>query len=119
MAGFLGRCNAFPGVMEPGGFRVGAAVVPGVGAPGAGTLVVRPERVRVGAEGALPGRVAMVTYLGGLTEWHVATDAGPVIATAPTPAADESLRRVAVGDTVRLDWRPEHGRLLPASGESA
>ena len=124
VAGFLGRCNAFPGRMEPGGFRAGAALLPGSGVPGeAGTLVVRPERVRLSEKtGPLPGQIAMVTYLGGLTEWHVATDAGPVLATAPTPAADDPLRCIAVGDTVRLDWPPECGRLLPTpppAGEPA
>ena len=119
VAGFLGRCNAFSGAMEGAGFRAGAMLLPGTGAPGAGTLVVRPERVRVGEAGSLPGRVAAVTYLGGLTEWHVATDAGPVLATAPTPGRDDPLRRVAAGDTVRLDWLPEHGRLLPTDGETA
>jgi putative spermidine/putrescine transport system ATP-binding protein len=113
VAGFLGRCNAFPGAMEPGGFRAGALLLPAAGAPGPGVLAVRPERVRLGAEGPLPGRVEMVTYLGGLTEWHVGTVLGPVLATAPTPAADESLRRVAVGDTVRLDWPAACGRILP------
>ena len=113
VAGFLGRCNAFPGTMEPGGFRAGPLLLPGVGDPGQGVLVVRPERVRLGSDGPLPGTVRMVTYLGGLTEWHVATDLGPVLATAPTPSADEPLRGVTVGDTVRLDWPAACGRILP------
>ncbi len=117
VAGFLGRCNAFAGLREEGGFRSGGVLLPC--GDGAGTmLVVRPERVRVGAAGPLPGRVTLVTYLGGMTEWHVATPAGPVMSTAPTPAGDDALRRIAPGDTVALDWAPEAGRLLP-SGEHA
>lgn len=118
VAGFLGRCNAFRGGMEAGVFRVGGVALPCSGGAGAGVLVVRPERVRVGPAGALMGVVGAITYLGGLTEWHVATDAGAVVAVAPTPGADDALRRVAVGDRVGVDWAPADGRLL-ADGDGS
>ena len=54
----------------------------------------------------------MVTYLGGLTDWHVETDAGTVLVTKPTPPAGDRLRRLAVGDVVHVDWDNIAGRLL-------
>jgi ABC-type Fe3+/spermidine/putrescine transport system ATPase subunit len=74
--------------------------------------VVRPERISVGPAGQLPGRIAMVTYLGGLTDWHVETEAGTLLVTRPTPAANDPLRRLAPGDAVHLDWSNTAGRLL-------
>jgi putative spermidine/putrescine transport system ATP-binding protein len=115
VAGFLGRCNFFCGVAEAAGqFRAGGQALPSTGA--GAVLAVRPERVTIGrpdAPGSLPGRIAMVTYLGGLTDWHVDTDAGEVLVTKPTPAPDDPLRRLAPGDNVMLDWSAEAGRLLP------
>ncbi len=122
VAGFLGRCNIFHGAVEaPGRFRAGALALPCEPGEGRRALVVRPERIAIGAEGSLPGRVAMVTYLGGLTDWHVETDAGTVLVTRPTPAADDPLRRVAAGDRVALDWAPAAGLLLEdeQQGDSA
>ncbi len=116
VAGFLGRCNIFRGVVErPGAMRAGGvALACDGGIAGARTaLVVRPERVRIGFEAAmLPGRVAMVTYLGGLTDWHVDTDAGTVLVTRPTPGPEDRLRRLVPGDAVWLDWATISGRLL-------
>ncbi len=121
VAGFLGRCNILRGSVErPGVFRAGNAALPcDGGAPGLrSALVIRPERIAMThagmpASGALPGRVAMVTYLGGLTDWHVRTDAGDVLVTRPTPDDADPLRQIAVGDGVALDWNPAAGRLLP------
>ena len=115
VAGFLGRCNILRGAIEaPGRFRAGGvALACEGGMPGARkALVVRPERVAIGASGALPGRIAMVTYLGGLTDWHVETDAGTVLVTRPTPQEGDPLRRLVAGDAVALDWAPAAGLLL-------
>ena len=116
VAGFLGRCNIFRGQVEaPGVIRSGGvALVCDGGVPGArAALVVRPERVAIGiGGGTLSGKVAMVTYLGGLTDWHVQTDAGAVLVTRPTPGPDDALRRLAPGDVVGLDWAAASGRLL-------
>nr|WP_283949579.1 ABC transporter ATP-binding protein [Limobrevibacterium gyesilva] len=122
VAGFLGRCSILRGAVEtPGVFRAGGLALPCAGGtPGEhSALVVRPERVGIAAnggtppDGAIPGRVAMVTYLGGLTDWHVQTDAGEILVTRPTPDGDDPLRRLAPGDAVTLDWNASAGRLLP------
>jgi putative spermidine/putrescine transport system ATP-binding protein len=113
VAGFLGRCNIFRGTVEaPGRFRAGGIALPCEPGTGKRALVVRPERILIAPDGTLPGKVAMVTYLGGLTDWHVQTDAGTVLVTRPTPAAGDPLRRLAPGDAVALDWQAEHGLLL-------
>lgn len=117
VAGFLGRCNVFTGHPgSPGVFRVGPLALPcGAEAPaGDCALVVRPERVNIlPAGGVLPGRIGMVTYLGGMTDWHVETDAGLILVTRPTPDEHDPLRRLAAGDVVGLDWAANAGRLLP------
>ena len=116
VAGFLGRCNVFHGQVEaPGTLRAGTTALRcDGGTPGQqAAMVVRPERVAIDiAHGRLPGRVAMVTYLGGLTDWHVDTAAGPVLVTRPTPIAGDPLRTLAPGDVVHLDWAGTAGRLL-------
>jgi putative spermidine/putrescine transport system ATP-binding protein len=87
-------------------------------------LVVRPERVAVAPSGgassggALPGRVVLATYLGGLTDWHVETAAGTILVTRPTPPEGDKLRRLAPGDVVTLDWTAQAGRLLDDEGET-
>lgn len=56
-------------------------------------LVIRPEAVRLaaaGAEGALQGRVASATYMGGHAEYQLDTEAGRLFAIAPDVA---TLRR--------------------------
>jgi putative spermidine/putrescine transport system ATP-binding protein len=119
VAGFLGRCNIFRGAAEAGVFRAGAIALTAPPVPdGRGALVVRPERVTIGpGPGGLPGRVEMVTYLGGLTDWHVATDAGPVLVTRPTPPEGDKLRRIAAGDVVALHWDVAASRILQDTEE--
>ena len=85
-------------------------------------LVVRPECVEVRPPGAgpLPSRVALVTYLGAATGWHVDTDLGLATATHPTPPAGDPLRRLQPSDAVSLHWPAEAGRLLltPTEGDA-
>ena len=52
----------------------------------------------------LPGRVTVVTYLGGRTEWLVETDEGPVLASRNTPVFADALQHLRAGDEVRLRW---------------
>ncbi len=124
VAGFIGRCTILHGTVEaPGTVRVGAAAVSVDGGTPGSTVAValRPERVAIslGEGTGLPGRIELVTYLGGLTDWHVATEAGTVLVTRPTPPHDDPLRRLAVGDAVRLSWLPAHARLLAAEADAA
>ncbi len=116
VASFLGRCNILSGVLEaPGSFRAGGLLLPSAGERprGPAALAVRPERIDIRPDGGcLPGRLTMVTYLGGMTEFHLETPAGPVLVTKPTPAQGDPLRALVAGDTVHLDWHNSFGRLL-------
>lgn len=116
VASFLGRCNVFRGALEaPGQFRAGGMLLPcgGERPAGGAALVVRPERIDIATDaGCLPGRVTMVTYLGGMTEFHLDTPAGQVLVTKPTPAHGDPLRSLIAGDSVFLDWHNSFGRLL-------
>ena len=114
VAGFLGRCNFFRGTNDAGSFRAAGVALPCDS--GAGTvLAVRPERVSLlppGA-GALDGRIAGRTYLGGMTDWHVETAAGMILVTRPTPDGHDPAFGLGAGDAVGLDWTQNSGRLLP------
>ena len=71
VAGFIGspRMNFFPGVAAPGGVQVeglGHVAVPRPLPPGPVTLGIRPEHLQEGP-GGLPGTVAAVEQLGGLS----------------------------------------------------
>ena len=77
VAGFVGRSTFLDGrVTAPGEFETagGLRLQCRDGAPGAAALVLRPERLSLGASGMdnrLPGRVEFVSYLGAVLELHV------------------------------------------------
>jgi putative spermidine/putrescine transport system ATP-binding protein len=122
VAGFLGRCNVLRGTrVARDRYRAGDAELPCATAGTGTVLAVRPERVVLGPPGmaGLAGRIAVVTYLGGLTEWHVTTAAGTVVATHPTPPEGDALRALAAGDAVSLSWPEAAGMLLPAEQEES
>lgn len=124
VATFLGHCSLIKGcVAAPGSFRAGRFLLPCDGGRSGElrVLALRPERVEIAPKVAndagsssdgLPGRVTVVTYLGGRTEWLVETDEGPVLASRNTPAFDDALQHLKSGDEVRLRWPGEAGRLL-------
>lgn len=124
VARFLGRCTVLTGVVaKPGQLQVGAELVPCEGGePGERrTLMIRPERIEIAPQAApsssLPtdgirGRISAVTYLGGQSEWHIDTDAGEVLATRTTPAAEDPLHSLGRGDPVIITWSARFGRLV-------
>ena len=128
VANFIGRCNLVPGRLEaPGLFRAGAHALPCAAAemPPAGrelALMVRPDRVRVGAAGepGLPARVRLGTYLGGTTEWHFDTDVGPFAVSQPSTLAQGlGASGLQPGEAVSLHWPPEHALALPVDAAAA
>ncbi len=123
VAGFLGRCTVLRGKVEtPGFLRVGTVLAPCAGGvPGERrALVVRPERVEIAPadqsgtvpNGTLRGRIADTTYIGSQTDWHVSTDAGPVLVSRTTPALNDALRHLKKGDGVVVRWPQQCGLLL-------
>ena len=82
-----------------------------------GTWTVRPEKIRVTGDDALPeagecsatGVVAAVTYLGSETRYAVALDAGGELVVMQQNLATSSMDALAAkGRRVRLVWRDEH-----------
>ena len=93
----------------------------------AGRFTVRPEKIRVLAEGAEPvagahtedGRIRDVVYVGMLTRYVVDLDAGGALMvvkqnleTSSTEVLEDRGRRV------RLSWRPEHTYAIDPGGET-
>ena len=68
-------------------------------APGPVDVVIRPEAIRVAADGAegLRASVARATYMGSHTEYHFATALGELFATGP-----QRNPRLRAGDSVTL-----------------
>jgi spermidine/putrescine transport system ATP-binding protein len=95
-------------------------VVPGGGsvAPGSELLVaVRPERIRVhlgdvatNGGSRVTGRIDDVIYLGTLTQFHIATDAGARI--VAHRLSDEDTAGIGHGQVVTLTWDREDASIL-------
>ena len=115
-ADFIGISNVLRGRVDGAGglatadgvFALPYPVAPG----GEGALVIRPEHVELGAEGApgLTGVVAETVYAGSETRLIVTLASGASI-TARRPA---SLKPLAIGATVSIGWATERARFLPA-----
>jgi putative spermidine/putrescine transport system ATP-binding protein len=113
VAGFVGTSNLLRGA-------VAEAVV-----GRAGTFTVRPEKIRLADDGAVPGadeiaapgRIRQVVYLGPDTRYHVALDAGAELVVTQQNLATSSMDALAQqGRAVRLIWRREHN--LPVADGS-
>jgi spermidine/putrescine transport system ATP-binding protein len=109
VANFLGVSNLLSGTAssndtvhtDAGDFQVADAL------PGAGTRVsvgVRPEKLRLGGEGAnrLEGTVAERAYTGVATQYVVDTAAGKI--TVFVQSAGDAVK----GEAVTITWDPEH-----------
>jgi multiple sugar transport system ATP-binding protein len=137
VAGFLGspRMNAFPvtlaghtgglaTVRVPGGGMAQVASDASQGQAGAAfTLGVRPEHLRLATDGetGIPGRLALVEYLGDVTLAYVQVDGVEGMVSAKCPP---DVPLPAPGTAVRLRFDParawlfdEQGVALPALGE--
>ncbi len=120
VAGFVGRCNILSGRVEaPGAFRTrGGALLPcGAGDPsGELVLAIRPERILVspGRHDGVAARLAAVTYLGALSEYHLDLGGDKLVAIASTPDAHDPRRALRQGDDATLTWQASSGRLLSA-----
>jgi len=94
VADFVGSSNVLP------------AALTGQGRPGA----VRPEAVRIVAEGGVPATVTAVSFLGAAT--RVTAEAAGTRLTALLPCG---AARPAVGDSVRLGWDAADLHLMGAA----
>jgi ABC-type Fe3+/spermidine/putrescine transport system ATPase subunit len=84
---------------------------------GEGSVLIRPERITLGAgaaDGAIPGRVVRTAFLGATLECEVAVDGGRLLVHAPASTAAPD---VAEGATVWLRIAPAD--VMPLRDETA
>jgi putative spermidine/putrescine transport system ATP-binding protein len=125
VAAFVGRSTFLDGrVTAPGEFETAGGLrlrCRGDGVPGTAALVLRPERLHLGAangmDNCLPGKVEFVSYLGAVLELHVRlSPADRVVVQLP----NRGDAAPAVGDSVEVAWHRDAGMVFaqqkPASG---
>jgi len=110
VAGFLGKSNLLDGTIEGAGVRLrdGSLIhVDTGGRTGQVAVGVRPEKVRLGANGVnnLNGTVREIAYIGVASEIVVDTLAGGI--TVFHQNADAGNAVPAPGSEITLSWSPE------------
>jgi spermidine/putrescine transport system ATP-binding protein len=114
VAGFLGVSNLLAGTVAgadavrlDGGAEVRVPADLLTGRSGRVAVGVRPEKVRIGADGVnqLSGFVAEIAYIGVSSQYVVKTQAGPV--TVYVQNTDPGVQPAAEGNAVTLSWSPE------------
>lgn len=114
VADFIGEANLLPAMVREAGVEVGGYWLPlfQPGAtPGAATLMVRPESVRIRPDGeGLVGRIRSVFFMGPFVNYIVETEAGEVSVIDP----HEADGMHPVGAEVRLEFNPAKTYLLPS-----
>lgn len=128
VAHFMGATNIFENVAvasrnggtvsvhTPAGSAM-RAVSPAAGTNATrGTLVIRPECVRLGEASEddwhIRGRVVETTYLGNLHRYRVQLDSGEEIVAM---AANDAQTRFSPGDTANVWWPAERGWFIPSA----
>ncbi|MCF7547725.1 ABC transporter ATP-binding protein [Pseudonocardia sp. WMMC193] len=106
VATFLGDSTVFSGTLRGGLLDTGSAQLRAAGPDGACALVVRPERMHLGAEGenTLSATVTDVVYQGAFRRVLVAFDAG-----GTGQVRDTGTTAVQAGDRVEVGWAAEAG----------
>ena len=121
VASFLGRINWLAGTLDGEGSQrkvwIGSAAIP---CPAQRTLPagpvrvgVRPEDVRIGAEGWLHARIVERTFLGDVVQLRLALPDGTILL-ADQREPENGWRP---GQSVPVGWRPEAMHLFPWSAE--
>ncbi len=117
VASFIGETNFLLGTTAPGGVRLDCGVTVAVDGPtsaGKVTLAIRPEQVRVladGAAGAIPATVTNWVYFGTDTHCHlVLSDGAPVVARLQSPAMGDA--QIDIGAKVAINFAPGAAQVL-------
>ena len=102
---FIGEINLFEGVWQDGAFVSNGARLParGEGRSGAGTIAIRPERMRlIDGAGVMTGRIQLSTFVSGQMIYRVVLPGGKELT---VKEADGGTAR-AIGAHVGVDWHP-------------
>jgi spermidine/putrescine transport system ATP-binding protein len=112
---FIGEANVFEAQRRDGMVEFAGARVPSPGADGRGTIVVRPEDVRLGAaqvaaDVAFQGVLEDMIYLGAFVRYRIVLPDGQRLIAS---SADRSVRlALAVGNPVWCGWSREDQRVI-------
>src|SRR5256714_8435171 len=124
VAGFIGISNVIEGTVAE--VRDGASVIHIANVPitvqsnGAVVgervrLMVRPEKIKLsaeGADGALGGRIESAVYLGESTQWRVALDGGQTITALEQNRQPFDSTQARIGQPVSVSWEPASAVIL-------
>jgi spermidine/putrescine transport system ATP-binding protein len=109
VASFIGETNFLPATTAPGGVTLGNGTTVPVATTTSGkvTLAIRPEHVRIAAEG-IPATIANLVYFGTDTHAHATlSDGASIVARVPSDAA-----ALTVGQQVHLQFAPHAAQVL-------
>ncbi|MFO1069521.1 MAG: ABC transporter ATP-binding protein [Geminicoccaceae bacterium] len=129
VAGFIGAMNLFEAEVKGTAQGKARLEVRGIGpldvpvddrtpAPGAATLAVRPEKIRLetaeppGSGGRLHGRIEQLAYFGDTSQVYVGADDGVRVSVMRHNASRSADNGLAVGQPVWLSFAPEDAILL-------
>ena len=130
VAEFVGDTNIFTGTvtaagssaldftLEVSGQKLNALPQPGIAAPDAKYLNVRPEKMAVSKDriddgsNYLRGRIDEVAYLGNLSTYYVDVGLDQRVLVQMTNSQRFGSERFAEGDNVWVSWYPQDGQLL-------
>jgi spermidine/putrescine transport system ATP-binding protein len=133
VADFIGHCNIFSGPLRVDANGVVAIEVRGLGpvrvaadarntqvaAGGAGSVAVRPEKIRIQAnapEGTpdnhYRGTVAELLYMGDVTVYKVATPGGERVEALLANSQSGRAKFFEVGDAVEVSWPIDAGHFI-------
>jgi spermidine/putrescine transport system ATP-binding protein len=124
VAGFIGDSNILEGTVESSAQDLSRITISdvtfsvqgnGVTAGDQVRVMIRPEKIRLsanGAKGSLQGRIDSAMYLGEATQWKITLDGGQTLMVLEQNS--ESWRSVEgrVGQAVSLDWDADSAVLL-------
>jgi spermidine/putrescine transport system ATP-binding protein len=135
VADFIGHCNLFDGKVAAAGpanggalidldveglGRIRARVPRSVAAGSAGSLAVRPERIRISGtvtqasdENHCTGHVRDFLYMGDVTVYIVETHGGHRVEALLANSAAGRTQFFEVGDPVEAAWRYDAGHFIP------
>ena len=111
VASFIGETNFLPGTATPQGVTLGnGTTIPLTHtATGKVTLAIRPEHVRLGADG-IPATITNLVYFGTDTHAHATlSDGAQIVARVPSDAAP-----LTMGQAVNLSFAPGAVQVLAA-----
>ncbi|MEQ8788284.1 MAG: ABC transporter ATP-binding protein [Pirellulaceae bacterium] len=122
VAGFVGRINWLEAEVSHEGDRPFARLTGGAAIPLDGQKLpasskvrigVRPEDVKIAADGYLLGKVESRQFSGASVELKLSTDAAVLIAELPADGATPQ-----VGEAVRVGWRPGAAHVFARDAET-